>query len=193
MVIKLKRYYGDEQVTKSVMEVLMEGENTPRLVCEAREVGFKDYAEAFPGASRYCLPRGKWRLECGGSPYSPMGVRVVKCPGHRQTYFGPCGDGYRKQQAGRVMIGEPVYRYYTDEEGNEVEYPKKRGMKNGREVYEQLDELLYEAYGTSQNFSVEISNFCEFPCFLCEIRKRAMRALAEREYYFTQKSQKTQK
>ena len=61
MVIKLKRYYGDEQVTKSVMEVFMEGENTPRLVCEAREVGYKDYAEAFPGASRYCLPRGKWR------------------------------------------------------------------------------------------------------------------------------------
>ena len=42
MEIKLKRYYGDESVTKSVMEVWMDGEDEPRLVCEAREVGFRD-------------------------------------------------------------------------------------------------------------------------------------------------------
>ena len=87
-----------------------------------------------------------------------MGVRVVKCPGHRQTYFGPCGDGYRQRMPGRVLIGEPVYRYYRDEEGNRVEYPKKRGMRNGDEVYEKLDELLYEAYGSSQEFTIEITN-----------------------------------
>ena len=158
MVIKLKRYYGDESVTKSVMEVWMEGEDSPRMVCEAREVRYRDYAEVFPGASKYCLPRGRWRLECGGGPYSAMGVRVVKCPGHRQTYFGPCNDGYRQWEHGRVLIGEPVYRYYTDEEGNRVEYPKKRGVKNGDVVYEQLDALLYEAYRTSQKFIIEITN-----------------------------------
>ena len=53
MEIKLKRYYGDESVTKSVMEVWMEGEEEPRLVCEAREVedvasrGMKDGEEVF--------------------------------------------------------------------------------------------------------------------------------------------------
>ena len=32
MVIKLKRYYGDAVVTKSVMEVWLDGEQEPRLV-----------------------------------------------------------------------------------------------------------------------------------------------------------------
>ena len=88
MEIKLKRYYGDESVTKSVMEVWMEGEEEPRLVCEAREVGFRDYEDVFNGASSYCMPKGRWRMACGRGPYSPMGVRVVKCPGHRQVFFG---------------------------------------------------------------------------------------------------------
>ena len=158
MVIKLHRYYGDEAVTKSVMEVWMDGEQAPRLVCEAREVRFRDYAEVFPGASGCCLPRGRWRLACGGSPYSAMGVRVVKCPGHRQTYFGYNDGVFRPQQAGRVMVGEPVYHYYTDEEGNEVEYAKKRGMRNGKEVYGRLDELLYEAYRKGEEFVLVVDN-----------------------------------
>ena len=159
MEIKLHRYYGDEAVTKSVMEVWMEGEQEPRMVCEAREVRFRDYAEVFPGASGCCLPRGRWRLACGGSPYSAMGVRVVKCPGHRQTYFGYNDGVFRPQQAGRVMVGEPVYHYYTDEvTGEQVEYAKKRGMRNGMEVYGRLDELLYEVYRKGEEMWVEIDN-----------------------------------
>lgn len=157
MEIKLKRYYGDERVTKSRMEVWMEGEEKPRLVCEAREVGFRDYAVAFAGASRYCLPRGRWRLECGGGPYSPMGVRVVRCPGHRQTYFGH--NALRQQLAGVVLVGEPVFHYYTDEQtGERVEYPKKRGIKDGEEVFGRLDALLYEAFGRGEEMWLLVEN-----------------------------------
>ena len=156
MKIKLHRYYGDEAVTKSVMEVWMEGEEAPRLVCEAREVGFRDYEEAFPGASNYCMPKGRWRMACGGGPYSPMGVRVVRCPGHRQVFFGYSAQ--RVALPDRVMMGRPVFHYYTDEEGREVEYPPKRGMKDGEEVFWELDELLYEAFGKGEEMWCEVEN-----------------------------------
>ena len=156
MEIKLKRYYGDESVTKSVMEVWMEGEEEPRLVCEAREVGFRDYAEVFNGASNYCMPKGRWRMACGRGPYSPMGVRVVKCPGHRQVFFGFAPGG--RALPDRVMMGRPVYHYYTDEDGHEVEYPPKRGMKDGEEVFGELDALLYEAFGRGEEMWCEVEN-----------------------------------
>ena len=106
MTIKLHRYYGDAEITKSVMEVFMDGEEAPRMVCEAREVAFKDYTETFPGASRYCLPVGRWRMKVGRSPYSPMGLRVPRCPGHRQVFIGH--KWARQWMEGEVLIGEPV-------------------------------------------------------------------------------------
>jgi len=104
MEIRLKRYYGDAEVTKSVMEVWMQGEREPRMVCEAREAGFVDYAESFPGASRVCLPRGRWRMKVGRSPYGPMGLRVARCPGHRCVYVGH--RWARQLMEGEVLIGE---------------------------------------------------------------------------------------
>ena len=157
MEIRLYRYYGDEAVTKSVMEVWMEGEEEPRLRCEAREARFRDYEEAFPGASRFCLPRGVWPVKCGGSPYSAMGARVVKCPGHRQVWLAPCPYGWPQQQVGCITLGEAEYHYYMDEEtGQQVEYPPKRRMKPGRKVYDELEKLLYEAYGREEEMKLKI-------------------------------------
>ena len=156
MEIKLKRYYGDESVTKSVMEVWMEGDEEPRLVCEAREVGFRDYEDVFNGASSYCMPKGRWRMACGRGPYSPMGVRVVKCPGHRQVFFGYALGG--RPLLNRKMMGRPVFHYFTDEEGHEVEDVASRGMKDGEEVFRELDELLYEAFGKGEEMWVIIEN-----------------------------------
>ncbi len=172
MEIKLKRYYGDEKVTKSVMEVWMEGEEEPRLVCEAREVGFRDYEDVFNGASNYCMPEGRWRMACGRGPYSPMGVRVVKCPGHRQVFFGYAPGG--RALPDRVMMGRPVYHYYTDEDGHEVEYPPKRGMKDGEEVFGELDALLYEAFGRGEEMWCEVDN--EAPS--CPSSARALASVA---------------
>lgn len=157
MVIKLHRYYGDSEVTKSVMEVWMDGEEEPRLVCEAREVAYRDYMETFPGASRYCLPVGRWRLKVGKSPYGPMGLRVPRCPGHRQVFIGH--RWARQCFEGEVLIGEPVYHYETDENGLEVECPQKRRIENGEEVYKKLDKLVYEAFGKGEEFVMEIENW----------------------------------
>ena len=70
MVIRLKRYYGDHAITKSVMEVWLDGEAEPRMVCEAREPAYVEYTETFPGASRCCLPVGRWRMKVGQSERS---------------------------------------------------------------------------------------------------------------------------
>ena len=57
-----------------------------------------------------------------------------------------------------MLIGEPVFHYYTDDDGNQVEYPKKRRMENGEEVFEKLDALVYEAYGRMEEFWLEVDN-----------------------------------
>ncbi len=156
MEIRLKRYYGDAEVTKSVMEVWMQGEESPRMVCEAREVGFRDYEVSFAGASQVCLPRGRWRMKVGGSPYGAMGLRVARCPGHRQVYVGH--RWARQCFEGEVLVGEPVFHYYTDEEGREVEYPKKRRIENGEAVFGRLTELVYEAWGRGEEFWMVVEN-----------------------------------
>ena len=156
MVIKLHRYYGDAEVTKSVMEVWMDGEGAPRMVCEAREAAWRDYRESFPGASRFCLPAGRWRMAVGRSPYGAMGLRVPRCPGHRQVFIGH--RWARQVFEGEILVGEPVFHYYTDELGNEVEYPKKRRIENGEDTFRKLEALVYEAYGKQEGFWIEIEN-----------------------------------
>lgn len=61
MRIILKRYYGDRTITKSELEVWMDGETEPRMACDAREPKFFNYALSFPGASSYCLPAGTFK------------------------------------------------------------------------------------------------------------------------------------
>ena len=156
MEIKLKRYYGDEEVTKSVMEVFLDGEDTPRLTCEAREPQFRDYTEKFPGASRYCLPVGRWKLKVGHSPYSPMGLRVARCPGHRQVFIGHRWD--RQWFEGEVLIGEPQSFICTEEEGDDEDEKRSRRIVDGEEVFQKLDALVYEAFGNGEEMWMEIHN-----------------------------------
>jgi hypothetical protein len=152
MTIKLHRYYGDDFITKSVMEVWMDGEEEPRMVCEAREAAYRDYTETFPGASQYCLPVGRWRLKVGGSPYGPMGLRVPKCPGHRQVFIG--WKWSRQCFEGEVLIGEPVMP--AEHEG-EWSHEDCR-IDNGEETFRKLDKLVYEAYGKGEAFEILIED-----------------------------------
>ena len=48
--------------------------------------------------------------------------------------------------------------FYTDEQGQEVEYPPKRRITNGEEVFNKLDALVYEAYGRLEEFWLEVDN-----------------------------------
>ena len=72
------------------------------------------------------------------------------------------------------MMGRPVYHYYTDEDGHEVEYPPKRGMKDGEEVFGKLDALLYEAFGRGEKMWCEVEN--EAPS--CPSSARALASVA---------------
>ena len=150
MLINLSRYYGDCHVTKSRMTVTMEGETEPRLVCEAREPMFKDYTEVFDGAARYCLPAGKWPLRTGGSPYSPMGLRIAKCPGHRQVFIGH--NWARQSEQGRILIGYPTGSMDDGWAPEDVE------IELGEQCYEKLEALVYEAFGNGEKITIDISN-----------------------------------
>ena len=148
MVIRLKRYYGDHAVTKSVMEVWMDGELEPRMVCEARECSYVEYTETFPGASRCCLPVGRWRMKVGQSPYGVMGLRVPKCPGHRQVFVGHRWS--RQCFEGEVLIGESTDNGRRTTDGGECR------IVNGDVVYARLERLVYEAYGKGEEFWMEV-------------------------------------
>lgn len=152
MKIKLLRYFGDKCVTKSRMEVWMDGEDAPRLVCEAREPKFRDYVVSFSGVSHFCLPIGKWKMEVGNSPYGAMGLRVPRCTGHRQVFIGHHWN--RQWMEGVILIGESDWdKDYIDVIDNSV-----RGIKNGEDMYQRLTELVYEAYGKGEEFWMEIDN-----------------------------------
>lgn len=166
MTIKLHRYYGDDRITKSVMEVWLDGDSEPRMVCEARESSYKKYEEAFAGASRYCLPVGRWRMKAGGGAYSPMGLRVPKCPGHRQVWLGY--SWCRQCKVGEILIGEArthlcppeggMKPCAVDDDKEMMEERRLRRIENGEEVFKKLDALVYEAFGKMEEFWLEIED-----------------------------------
>ena len=123
----------------------MDGELEPRMVCEARECSYVEYTETFPGASRCCLPVGRWRMKVGQSPYGVMGLRVPKCPGHRQVFVGHRWS--RQCFEGEVLIGETADNGQQTTDGRIV---------NGDVVYARLERLVYEAYGKGEEFWMEV-------------------------------------
>ena len=152
MRIILKRYYGDRTITKSELEVWMDGETEPRMVCDAREPKFFNYALSFPGASSYCLPAGTFKLKAGNTPYSPMGLRIPRCPGHRCVFIGHKWS--RQYFEGEILIGQRENITF----GNEEQNRDHSFIHNEEETFKQLDKLVYEAYAKGEDFILEIDN-----------------------------------
>lgn len=159
MKILLNRYYGDRLITKSEMKVYLDGETEPRMVCDAREPKFCNYAFSFAGASSYCLPAGTHKMKCGNSPYSPMGLRVPRCAGHRCVFIGHKWS--REFYEGEILVGQP---YTVDflkgpeilpatEENRDLSHLEKK-----EETYAQLTELVYEAYAKGEEFWLIVDN-----------------------------------
>ena len=137
----------------------MDGELEPRMVCEARECSYVEYTETFPGASRCCLPVGRWRMKVGQSPYGVMGLRVPKCPGHRQVFVGHRWS--RQCFEGEVLIGESTDNGQQTTDGGEQTTDGGRRTRDGRivngdVVYARLERLVYEAYGKGEEFWMEV-------------------------------------
>lgn len=133
----------------------MDGELEPRMVCEARECSYVEYTETFPGASRCCLPVGRWRMKVGQSPYGVMGLRVPKCPGHRQVFVGHRWS--RQCFEGEVLIGETADNgQQTTDGGEQTTDGGGCRIVNGDVVYARLERLVYEAYGKGEEFWMEV-------------------------------------
>ena len=88
----------------------------------------------------------------GQSPYGVMGLRVPKCPGHRQVFVGHRWS--RQCFEGEVLIGET-----TDGGEQTTDYGQQTTdgrIVNGDVVYARLERLVYEAYGKGEEFWMEV-------------------------------------
>jgi len=147
MRVILRRYYGDQYVTKSTMQVFAGNErDQPVMVCEAREPKFKDYASVFPSARQYCLPRGTYRCRYGSTDFSPLSFIVTKAPGHMKVAIGYAVT--RQTIAGAVIIGES--------DGDED--VASREIKNSKATFDKFEALIYEAYARGESLEIVIEN-----------------------------------
>ena len=159
ILILLQRYYGDNACTKSHFFVLrMCGTDSAvetLLAFEAREPRYADYEMTFKGASGYCLPCGNWKLKVEATPYGPMGLKLPKCAGHRQVYIGWSDTKQWKQ--GEIMIGEPSVDICKNMKSF-TENMKENTIHSGKQVYEQLEEIVYEAFGRGEEIVLSVTN-----------------------------------
>ncbi len=147
MKIILKRYYGDEQVTKSTMLVYMGEAKMPALVCEARESAYRKYSEKFAGCSQFCLPEG---VELTGrvraTLYSPMTVAVGRHPHNCKTLI--VGESLHQHSIGKVLIGQ----------GDACVPPEERMLTRQSETAVAFTKLVYEAYAMCESIALVADN-----------------------------------
>lgn len=92
------------------------------------------------------------KLKAGNTPYSPMGLRVTRCPGRRCVFIGHKWS--RQYYEGEILIGQREYVTFGDEEKNR----DFSFIGNEEETFKQLDKLVYEAYAKGEDFILEIDN-----------------------------------
>lgn len=140
MKITIERYYGDASITLGTLRV--EGTS---FVCMTAEPRYRDYSEAFPGCSAYCLPTGVHACKLVCSEYSPMTLAVAKCAGHRCTLFG--WHPYKNVRVNTIMVGAVVDEYDTDEP-----------LKDSEKTFQKLNRLVYEAFCRGDKIEVSFLN-----------------------------------
>jgi len=148
MKITLTRYYGDQNITKSVMKVVGE-DGVERMTCEAREPHYADYSEPFPGCSDYCLPVGKWQCKTKSTRYSPFTLYVVRSPGHRSTLFVKATND--RPMLNAVVVGE----------SDGWDDPAERGLVNQASVFSKLEMLMRQAFIEGERIDIEVINLSE--------------------------------
>lgn len=144
MKIRMRRYYGDGAVTKS--QVWIEGTD---FRCEAREPAFRDYSESFPGASKFCLPRGEFACKPMATEISPMTLTVMKAPAHRSCRF--IYDPLHQTRANAVVLGE----------ADEAVPAPEREVSRSKETFERLQRHVYRAYAQQETVWLAIENQME--------------------------------
>lgn len=142
MKIHLTRYYGDPSVTKSHMTI----EGTT-FHCETREPAYRDYTQSFPGASKFCLPRGTFRCKPMPTELSPLTLTVMKAPAHRSCRF--VHDPFAQARHNSITLGQPI---------NPADPPETREIDQSQETFLQLEQLIYRAYEAEEEITLSITN-----------------------------------
>lgn len=145
MRLILTRFYGDDRITLGTLRV--EGSD---FECMAAEPRHREYSEAFPGCSAYCLPVGVHECKLVCSEYSPLTLAVAKCAGHRKTLFG--WHPFRNVRTNTVLVGAVVDEYDTDEP-----------LRDSERVYKRLSEMVYAAFCKGEKIVVEIKGPTQAP------------------------------
>lgn len=145
MKIKITRYYGDNKVTKSLMQVYMAGNEVPALTCEAREPKFCSYSETFPGWTSYCMPMGVMYARIRPTEVSPLTIALGPSPRRCKTLIA--WNANNKVSMQRIMVGE----------ADENVLAERRMLVNQERTFERLTELARRAYVLKEDVVVEIA------------------------------------
>lgn len=146
MKILIDRYYGNKYVTKSYIrfvsddgEIFFDG--------EAREAGYADYGEKFPGCMSYCIARGNdFRIDIACTIYSPMTFKLVKIPGRLSCCF--IFDEMNEEPYKHINIG------YADRNKE----PEKRKLHDVSLAKETVTRIAYEAFVRGDKITCDVSN-----------------------------------
>lgn len=149
--VKLDRYYGDVNVTKSTLRI-MKGEEM-LFGCEARELGFADYTddEKRLGVQYKCLPHGVFPLKVVCLPFNPSCLKTHHTHKHRGTVVYGDVDVERKSNA--VLIG---YSYGTMD-------PRARKLRDVKECRDRFNEVVSELWGETFRLVVRNDKMGTFP------------------------------
>lgn len=146
MKILIDRYYGDNRVTKSRFYVLRESGEIA-FEGEAREASYSDYHEKFPGCMNYCVASGKnFRVDIGGTTYSPMTFKLVKIPG-RLSCCITFDDTH-----------EHIYKHINVGYADQQKPILTRKLKNIEKAKEVVTRLAYEAFALGETVTCDVTN-----------------------------------
>lgn len=136
ITITLFRYYGDVNITKSLVTIENE-EGRVLFRGEARENGFRQYrrGEEFYGHTRYCLAEGEYVLRETTDDCMTMCYRIVDDPRRRGCRI-TCFDSKKQATVNKVNVGF----------ANECEDPEIRRMVDIDRAREEFIRIIYENY-----------------------------------------------
>ena len=110
ITLKLTRYYGDVNITKSQLSIEDEAANV-LFECEAREYGFLDYdlstkdekGELIKGNMYKCMPTGEFQMKVVSASMNPFCLKVHHARLHNGTII--VADSSHEKESKRIHIG----------------------------------------------------------------------------------------
>lgn len=145
MKITLSRYFGNRNITKSILAVT-DSDGRELMRCEAREPRYADYRKTFSGCSQFCLAEGTYPCKPLPTDQCPMTLTVVKSPGHRCCRFAWSESGQKMEN--RILVGEADDTFPAD----------IRKLHRQRETFGRLTRLVYEAFAMEEAITLEVRN-----------------------------------